>query len=149
MEHTQPSRLDVLALDLEGTLISNAMSQIARPGLYEFLERCQMLFPRIVMFTTVREDLFRDIARLLVAEEAAPAWFQGVEYVHWQGKTKDLSYIANAVPARTVLVDDFEAYVHPGQEAQWLAIAQFEHPYSDTDTGLLTTLQQLEVRVYD
>lgn len=30
-------RPTVLALDLEGTLISNAMSQIPRPGLHAFL----------------------------------------------------------------------------------------------------------------
>jgi len=41
----------VLALDLEGTLISNAMSQIPWPGLAGFLNRCAELFPRIVMFT--------------------------------------------------------------------------------------------------
>ena len=28
----------VLALDLEGVLISNAVSQIARPGLFDFLK---------------------------------------------------------------------------------------------------------------
>ena len=30
--------IQVIALDLEGTLISNAHSQIPRPGLYRFLE---------------------------------------------------------------------------------------------------------------
>jgi len=29
--------IKVITLDLEGTLISNAMSQIPRPGLFEFL----------------------------------------------------------------------------------------------------------------
>jgi hypothetical protein len=61
----------VLALDLEGTLISNAMSQIPRPGLANFLTRCAEIFPRIVMFTTVKEDRFRRIARLLVDEKVA------------------------------------------------------------------------------
>jgi hypothetical protein len=52
----------VLALDLEGTLISNAASQIPRPGLYEFLASCQQLFQRIVIFTTVSEaKLYRDV----------------------------------------------------------------------------------------
>ena len=41
--------VEVLALDLEGTLISNAMSQIARPGLREFLEFCGDRFPRLVI----------------------------------------------------------------------------------------------------
>lgn len=64
----------VLALDLAGTLISNAVSQIPRPGLHEFLTQCAARFPRIVMFITVSEDLFRAIARLLVLENEAPAW---------------------------------------------------------------------------
>jgi hypothetical protein len=33
-------RISVLALDLEGTLISNAVSQFPRPGLLAFLECC-------------------------------------------------------------------------------------------------------------
>lgn len=33
-----PVRPTILALDLEGTLISNAISQIPRPGLKTFLE---------------------------------------------------------------------------------------------------------------
>jgi hypothetical protein len=32
--------IKVIALDLEGTLISNARRQIPRPGLYQFLEAC-------------------------------------------------------------------------------------------------------------
>ena len=32
-------RPSILALDLEGTLISNAVSQIPRPGLYNFWSR--------------------------------------------------------------------------------------------------------------
>ncbi len=43
----------ILALDLEGTLISNAISQIPRPGLYRFQEDIQLLFDQLMMFTTV------------------------------------------------------------------------------------------------
>ena len=86
----------VLALDLEGTLISNAMSQIPRPGLFAFLEKCRELFPRVVMFTTVKEERFRKIAHLLVEENVAPTWFASVEYVTWEGKTKDLSFVLDA-----------------------------------------------------
>ena len=46
-------RPTILALDLEGTLISNAVSQIPRSGLYEFLEYAQGQFDELVMFTTV------------------------------------------------------------------------------------------------
>lgn len=89
----------VLALDLEGTLISNAMSQIPRPGLAEFLTRCAELFPRIVMFTTVKEDRFRKIARLLVDERVAPSWFAEMEYITWHGETKDLKFVPGVHPS--------------------------------------------------
>lgn len=134
----------VLALDLEGTLISNAMSQIPRPGLFAFLERCREMFPRVVMFTTVNEVRFRAIARLLVEEGYAPAWFQDIEFVQWQGQTKDLSFIPGAEVTTTLLVDDFEVYVHPGQEAQWVQVAYFDYPYLTTDMGLAQVLQQLD-----
>ncbi|MFA1687946.1 hypothetical protein ACDY99_31105, partial [Achromobacter dolens] len=65
----------ILALDLEGTLISNAISQIPRPGLYQFLEAVQANFDQLMMFTTVPENRFRSIATLLVGEGNAPAWF--------------------------------------------------------------------------
>jgi len=49
------ARLEVIALDLEGTPVSNAMSQIARPGLHEFLEFCRRAAPRVVIYTSVPE----------------------------------------------------------------------------------------------
>jgi trehalose-6-phosphatase len=50
-----PMRPTILALDLEGTLISNAISQIPRPGLVRFLNDMQSQFDRLVMFTTVSD----------------------------------------------------------------------------------------------
>lgn len=146
----QTNRPFVLALDLEGTLISNAMSQIPRPGLFDFLTRCQELFPRVVMFTTVKEERFRAIAKLLVEEKMAPEWFADIEYVNWQGETKDLNFIPGADIENTLLVDDFEKYVHPGQESRWLEIDYFDYPYEVTDKGLekmLAILVQYTSRV--
>lgn len=137
----------VLALDLEGTLISNAMSQIPRPGLAEFLTRCAELCPRIVMFTTVKEEQFRTIARLLVDEEVVPAWFADMEYITWHGETKDLRFVPGVHPHQVLLVDDFEKYVHPGQEAQWMQVEHFDYPYSSTDTGLAKMLSALTDRI--
>ena len=68
-------RPTILALDLEGTLISNAVSQIPRPGLYQFLEVAHELFEHLVIYTTVPEAAFRRISRLLVEEGSAPGWF--------------------------------------------------------------------------
>jgi hypothetical protein len=51
-----------IALDLEGTLISNAVSQFPRPGLFTFLEYCHQNFDRSVVFTAVNEVRFRSLA---------------------------------------------------------------------------------------
>lgn len=138
--------LSVIALDLEGTLISNAMSQLPRPGLYGFLEGCRSICNRVVMFTTANEVTFRQIAALLVAEGKAPSWFMTIEYINWNGKTKDLTVIPDFDASSAVLVDDFYLYVHPGQEAQWIQIGQFESPYSNDDTELERVLVKLKQR---
>ncbi|AGX88739.1 NIF family HAD-type phosphatase [Candidatus Symbiobacter mobilis] len=140
-------RPSVLTLDLEGTLISNSMSQIPRPGLFAFLEECRALFSRILIFTAVREDRFRQIAHLLVEERVAPPWFATVEFVSWEGKTKDLRFVQDALVHETLLVDDFEAYVHPGQESQWVKVDGFDFPYSDKDEGLARVLSDLKLRL--
>lgn len=129
----------LLALDLEGTLISNAISQIPRPGLSNFLINCCSLFPRIVMYTTVREARFRAIAHLLISEGAAPNWFAELEVVAWSGKTKDLTLISGATLEDCLLVDDFEGYVHCGQREQWVKVACFGPP-TLSRTGSLRTL---------
>src|SRR5690606_26398593 len=140
-------RPTVLALDLEGTLISNAMSQIPRPGLRDFLRACQRMFPRIVVFTTVQEARFRDIARLLVKEDFAPPWFAELEYVVWNGEKKDLRFIKNADPDEILLVDDFERYIHPDQRRQWIEADYFGPPYRADDEGLDRLQKVLQVRV--
>ena len=141
------SKFSVLALDLEGTLISNAISQIPRPGLSNFLISCRALFPRIVLYTTVSEVRFRAIARLLVSEGAAPDWFAELEVVYWIGKTKDLALISGAALEDCLLVDDFEGYVHPGQRKQWVGVACFGHPYVTSDRELENALHELRQRV--
>ena len=135
--------IDVLALDLEGTLISNAVSQIPRPGLHMFLLECAARFPRVVMFTTVPEARFRAIARTLADEGAVPAWFADIEYVHWQGPTKDLRFIADAHLGHTVLVDDCRDVIHPAQVEQWVPAPLFRHPYAESGRVLQTVLDAL------
>lgn len=138
---TKPRR--ILALDLEGTLISNAVSQIPRPGLYPFLVACRDMFERIVMFTAVRETRFREIARTLVATGYAPDWFATIEYVDWHGAQKDLRVIPNADVERVVLLDDHEGYVRDDQRAYWQPVVCFEHPYPATDDELRRILEAL------
>lgn len=138
----------VLALDLEGTLISNAMSQIPRPGLFNFLERCRQMFPRVVMFTTVKEERFREIASLLVSEGTAPPWFANIEFVVWTGETKDISFIPGATVGECLLVDDFEGYLHPGQASRWIPVECFSHPYPADDKGLDEALREIRLRLF-
>lgn len=137
----------VIALDLEGTLISNAVSQIPRPGLYAFLEGCKSITPRVAIYTTVREVRFREIANALVHEKAAPEWFAGIEYIAWSGATKDLNFIPESSLETTVLLDDYAGYVHPGQEALWIPVKQFDHPYSEEDTELEVSLKIIQDRL--
>lgn len=141
------SRIKALALDLEGTLISTAVSQFPRPHLKLFLDRSRGMFERLVVFTTVSEPMFRTIAETLAFEGAVPSWFQELEYVHWSGPTKDLTFITACDAGEALLLDDLEAYVHPGQLDRWVRIAQFEPPYVETDAELLRVLDELEVRL--
>lgn len=136
----------VLALDVEGTLISNAVSQFPRPRLFEFLEECRKLFERVCVFTTVPEDKFRRVAEQLVNDGAAPSWFENVEYVQWRGKTKDLSFVENCTADEIILVDDVESYVHPRQEKSWVKIDEFVPPFEKDDGELERVLDELRKR---
>lgn len=131
-----PTRPDTLALDLEGTLISNAMSCFPRPGLASFLDLVTARFERVVLYTAVAEARVRPILQILVDEGSAPSWFAGIENVAWSGEHKDLRLIPGAVVAQTLLVDDLPVYVHPEQRSQWVPINPFAAPYPDDDREL-------------
>ena len=103
----------ILALDLEGTLISNAVNQIARPRLPPFPEEMHAQFDQLVMCTTVPELLLRRTTELLVREGSAPCWFAEIGYTRWSGKTKDLSFVSPRL-GDALLIDDHRPYVHPG-----------------------------------
>ncbi|MCU1082908.1 NIF family HAD-type phosphatase [Stenotrophomonas maltophilia] len=139
-------RPSILALDLEGTLISNAVSQIPRPGLYDFLEWAQAQFDRLVMFTTVDEARFRRIAALLASEGRAPAWFSELACTEWSGPTKDLTFVSPKL-GDALLFDDHAAYVHPGQESLWVEVPLFGSPYPLYDDGLHVASRRLEKRI--
>jgi len=138
---------NVLALDLEGTLISDAISLIPRPGLYDFLCKCSELFPRIIVYTAVNQVRFREVSHFLVQNKHAPIWFKEVEYLCWRQKNKDLSLIPNIQATEAILVDDFLEVAHPDQKSQFLQIKHFEYPYLETDSELLKIAQKLEKRV--
>lgn len=139
-------RPTILALDLEGTLISNAVSQIPRPGLHAFLEQVHGQFDELVIFTTVDEGLFRRIASLLVSEGEAPVWFKELGYTSWTGPTKDLKYVSPTLGA-SLLLDDHGAYVHQGQQRWWIEVPLFGAPYPGDDTGLQIAQQRIDQRL--
>ena len=135
--------MKILALDLEGTLLSNAVSVFPRPGLFEFLEYCRKNFDRIVVMTAVSERRFREVAQLLADEASAPAWFCEIEYVEWDGGYKDLRTISTCSPADVLLVDDQSSYVHPDQIDRWIEVAEFRPPYPAEGTGLKDVARRL------
>jgi len=127
----------VIALDLEGTLISNAVSAFPRPGLRPFVESALEVADRVVMFTTVRAERARELLQLIENENCLPAGFAAaVEFVPYSGKTKDLSAVRETASATVLLVDDQPSMVHPGQEANWIPIAEFIPPFDQEDHEL-------------
>ncbi|MBH1494003.1 hypothetical protein JY423_02215 [Stenotrophomonas maltophilia] len=138
----------ILALDLEGTLISNAISQIPRPGLHSFLDEVRGRFDQLMMFTTVPEERFRSIAQVLVLEGSVPEWFAHLRYISWSGGTKDLR-LASPHLGVALLLDDHAPYVHPGQEHLWVEIPLFGSPYPSDDDGLNVALRRLTECIVD
>jgi hypothetical protein len=132
-----------IALDLEGTLLSNAVSQFPRPGLFTFLEYCHENFDRLVIFTAVNEVRFRSISRTLAEAGDVPAWFVDLEYINWTGMYKDLSFIPHGTIDRTILIDDRIEYIHPDQKDRWLEIPGYEYPYPDDDRELDIMMKKL------
>jgi hypothetical protein len=147
-----------IALDLEGILISNAVSQFPRHGLFRFLEYCHQNFvgvasrfeTRLVIFTAVDEVRFRSIARTLAEAQDVPAWFVDLEYINWHGTYKDLSFISQGtidsfgtLRERTILIDDRIEYIHPDQKDRWLEIPGYEYPYPDDDRELDLVMEKL------
>lgn len=135
-----------LALDLEGTLISNAMSQLPRQGLYAFMEGCAQRFERVVIFSAVRAERTRAILERLAAHEDVPGWVGAMEIVRWHGVYKALRFVDAAHPERVWLVDDLETYVLPSQREQWWPIAPFDAPYAPDD-ALRALLEGFDARL--
>ncbi|MGO4718597.1 NIF family HAD-type phosphatase [Stenotrophomonas sp. 2MCAF14_2] len=139
-------RPTILALDLEGTLISNAVSQIPRPGLLGFLDHARSTFGEVVLFTTVPQPSALKIVSLLAAEGHAPPWFADVRYVEWTGSTKDLRFVSPR-HGQTLLLDDYARYVHPGQLEFWVEAPLFTSPYLADDDGLQVAQRRIEERI--
>jgi hypothetical protein len=119
--------IKVLALDLERTLIGDALSARPRPGLRDFLALCHDRFERVALFTTVDESDAREIMEALADQGyVSPALLARLEYVGWSGEYKDLGFVADATPGEVVLVDDDAGWVRPDQRAWWVSIAAWD-----------------------
>lgn len=139
-------RPSILALDLEGTLISNAVSQIPRPGLRDFLDYVRVSFNEVVLFTTVPRDNALRITSLLAEEGHAPSWFAEARYVEWKGSTKDLRFVSPRL-GQALLLDDHNPYVRPDQLQFWVEAPLFASPYPADDRGLRISRRRIEERV--
>ena len=137
--------MKVIALDIEGTLISNAVSQIPRPGLYDFLKFCADNFDRVAFFTAVSLSKVRKIIDLLYAEGLIPAQlYHNWEYIEWSGEFKNLDFIEGVDNDECVIIDDQQAYIHPEQTDNWIQIREFVYPYYESDRELIKMKSLLE-----
>jgi len=136
----------ILAIDVEGTIIKDSLDPLPRPGLLEFLTWASEQH-RLVIFSTLPEKKFREIAAALVAHGAAPEWFPRLEYFR---KTpadsfKDLTRVGD--PLRVWLIDDYEGYVDPAQRKRWIRIETY-FDQGDQDEELARVRRDLEIRAW-
>ncbi len=133
----------LLCLDLEGTLISNAVSQIPRPGLFEFLEYVADIC-ELMIYTSVSFERVKTIQNLLVEEGVAPAWFRDIPVIRPE---KSLKPKAACGRQDALLVDDQADVIVPGEEDWLVEIPEYLPPYSDRDQALSRALDNIEMRV--
>ncbi|WP_297807365.1 NIF family HAD-type phosphatase [uncultured Methylophaga sp.] len=121
----------ILALDLEGVLITNAISQFPRPGLRQFLTQCEEVFghENICIFTKVPERRFRVIASTLVKENNAPRWFENIRYIDWVGEHKDLRFVHDDIE-KVIIVDDYPPYIKQTQKHRLIQTQEYKQPYT-------------------
>jgi hypothetical protein len=121
-----------LVLDIEGTLVSNAVSIFPRHELYKFLEFVKTKFDRIVVMTCLEERKFREVAHVLCVEGSAPKWFENLEWINWSKfyfvdqpqLYKNLKFINEDI-SDIYIIDDMERYIDPDQKSQWIPIESF------------------------
>lgn len=141
----------IIALDFEGTLVSNMVSLFTRPRLYEFLEFCKTNFQRIVIFTFVDEPDFRKAAELLVNEKSVPEWFSLIEYINWKDsdysdnkRYKDLRCIPNSEINEIYIIDDIPQFIREEQKGQYIQIEPYYGPEEIEDFEFDRIIQLLK-----
>lgn len=133
----------LLCMDLEGTLISNAISQIPRPGLYIFLESVWEICD-LMLYTSVSSERVDAIRNLLIEEGVAPMWFADLSVIH---PTDTIKPKARCAHSDAMLLDDQAAAIAPGKESWWVPITEYLPPYSDEDCELIKALADIKSRL--
>jgi uncharacterized membrane protein YheB (UPF0754 family) len=124
----------ILALDLEHTLISSAVSCFIRPHLNDFIEWSIENFDQVVLFTTVSSDRVKDIQNKFYQMGDTNKSFQELRCVEWpRTELKDLSLVSENWQ-NVLMIDDFpEAYAIEAQRSQWIEIKPFDPSVPDTE----------------
>ncbi len=138
----------VLALDLEGTLLTVTYNPVPRPGLREFLTYCCANFPRVALFTAAdRVSAMEALQECLRCGAVPLAFMEKVEFVEWEGEYKDLRLVSDCQPSEVLLVDDNASWIHPEQRDLWVPIAEFSSRNADgADCELERVQSVLEAR---
>ena len=99
------------------------------------------------MLNTPKQTIGEQL-QLIENEGWLPAGFAAaVEFVPYSGKTKDMSAAGEPDSATVLLVDDQPSMVHPGQEAYWIAVAEFMPPFDQEDHELERVAEIISKRV--
>lgn len=134
-------KLAILALDVEGVLVSNGVSQFPRPGLSAFLAACREVADEIVLFTSCNPAVVAKMQRLLVDEGEAPEWFAGLKILYSADGVKDLTRLATPLD-RVAILDDVPT--PPIEQRQrWIPVQKFASPYSREGDGLAVAMDAL------
>jgi uncharacterized membrane protein YheB (UPF0754 family) len=132
----------ILALDLEHTLISSAVTCFIRPHLNDFLDWSIENFDEVVLFTTVSSEHVKNIQNKLFKMGDTNKTFQELRCIEWPRiGLKDLSFVS-ANWQNVMMVDDLpEAYSIEAQRPQWVEIRPFDPRFPDAE--LLTVKNEL------
>lgn len=120
-------------------MLSNAVSQIPRPGLYSFLEHAEELCD-LVIYTSVSKERTSLIQKVFVAEHEAPTWFKDLRVIR-PIRTLKPKHACGREDA--FLLDDQPSVIVPGEEDWWIQIPEYLPPYSNEDKALADTLVRL------
>lgn len=149
-------KFKILALDLEGTLIDNALDNVPRSGLYNFLEFCKSKFERIVIMTAIDIKTFINTKNILIENNFVPDWFANIEYINYHdlpesnfGEFKDLRCISMDNPGVALIIDDMESNIRENQKQNWIFIRTFYGSSSDNELIKLKKYLNWLLKDYD